>query len=128
MTEQITKGIKISVKTEFEGTFYKNEFIYYAFSYEITIKNLSEDTTQLLSRKWTILDTLNDNEIIYGEGVVGETPIIQPGKMHKYKSGCVLSSPNGAMKGFYLMKNHSTSSHFKVKIPSFKLNATFAQN
>ena len=128
MTEQVTKGIKISVETKFEGTFYKNELIRYAFSYEISIKNLSVDTTQLLSRKWTILDALNYNEIIYGEGVVGKTPIIEPGKLHKYKSGCVLSSPNGAMKGFYIMKNHSTSSQFKVKIPLFKLSATYAQN
>tara|TARA_Y100000385_G_scaffold272944_1_gene314281 strand:- start:239 stop:625 length:387 start_codon:yes stop_codon:yes gene_type:complete len=128
MTEQVTKGIKISVKTKFEGTFYKNEFIHYAFSYEIFIKNLSEDTTQLLSRKWTILDALNDNETIYGQGVVGKTPIIEPGEFHKYKSGCVLSSPNGAMKGFYIMKNHSTLSQFKVRIPSFKLSATYAQN
>jgi len=128
MTEQVTKGIKISVKTVFEGTFLKNEFIHYAFSYEIYIKNLSEDATQLLSRKWTILDSLNENETIYGEGVVGKTPIIQPGELHKYKSGCVLRSPNGAMKGFYLMENYSTSSQFKVRIPSFKLSATFAQN
>ena len=92
------------------------------------IKNLSEDATQLLSRKWTILDSLNENETIYGEGVVGKTPIIQPGELHKYKSGCVLRSPNGAMKGFYLMENYSTSSQFKVRIPSFKLSATFAQN
>ncbi|MBT4915390.1 MAG: Co2+/Mg2+ efflux protein ApaG [Formosa sp.] len=128
MTELVTKGIKISVKTVFEGTFLKNEFIHYAFSYEIYIKNLSEDATQLLSRKWTILDSLNENETIYGEGVVGKTPIIQPGELHKYKSGCVLRSPNGAMKGFYLMENYSTSSQFKVRIPSFKLSATFAQN
>jgi len=128
MTELVTKGIKISVKTVFEGTFLKNEFIHYAFSYEIYIKNLSEDATQLLSRKWTILDSLNENKTIYGEGVVGKTPIIQPGELHKYKSGCVLRSPNGAMKGFYLMENYSTSSQFKVRIPSFKLSATFAQN
>jgi ApaG protein len=128
MTELVTKGIKISVKTVFEGTFLKNEFIHYAFSYEIYIKNLSENATQLLSRKWTILDSLNENETIYGEGVVGKTPIIQPGELHKYKSGCVLRSPNGAMKGFYLMENYSTSSQFKVRIPSFKLSATFAQN
>ena len=128
MTELVTKGIKISVKTVFEGTFLKNEFIHYAFSYEIYIKNLSEDATQLLSRKWTILDSLNENETIYGEGVVGKTPIIQPGELHKYKSGCVLRYPNGAMKGFYLMENYSTSSQFKVRIPSFKLSATFAQN
>ena len=128
MTEQVTKGIKISVKTEFEGTFYKNERINYAFSYEISIENLSGDTTQLLAREWTIMDSLNDTETITGEGVVGETPIILPGGSHSYKSGCILRSPNGSMKGFYLMKNNSTSNQFKVTIPAFKLNAAFAQN
>jgi|TARA_B110000967_G_scaffold77289_1_gene79894 ApaG protein len=128
MTEQVTKGIKISVETAFEGTFYKNECVHYAFSYEISIENLSQETTQLLARKWIIMDSLNDTETITGEGVVGETPIIQPGDFHSYKSGCVLRSPNGAMKGYYLMKNDSTSSHFKVTIPAFKLSATFAQN
>ena len=128
MTEQVTKGIKISVKTEFEGTFYKNERINYAFSYEISIENLSGDTTQLLAREWTIMDSLNDTETITGEGVVGETPIILPGGSHSYKSGCILRSPNGSMKGFYLMKNHLTSNQFQVTIPAFKLSATFAQN
>jgi len=128
MTEQVTKGIKISVQTEFEGTFYKNDTIHYAFSYEIAIENQSEYTTQLLSRKWTIKDALNDEEIITGEGVVGETPIIQPGGFHSYKSGCVLRSPYGAMKGYYLMENISTSDLFKVTIPAFKLSASFAQN
>ena len=128
MTEQVTKGIKISVQTDFEGTFYKNDTIHYAFSYEITIENQSEDTTQLLARKWIIKDALNDVEIITGEGVVGETPIIQPGGFHSYKSGCVLESPHGAMKGFYLMENISASDQFKVTIPSFKLSASFVQN
>tara|TARA_B110000483_G_scaffold222355_1_gene279262 strand:+ start:1380 stop:1766 length:387 start_codon:yes stop_codon:yes gene_type:complete len=128
MTEQITKGIKISVQTEFKGTFYKNETIHYAFSYEIAIENQSKDTTQLLARKWTIKDALNNEEIITGEGVVGETPIIQPGGLHNYKSVCVLRSPHGAMKGLYLMENISTSNQFKVTIPSFKLSASFAQN
>ncbi len=128
MTEQVTKGIKISVQTEFEGTFYKNDTIHYAFSYEIAIENQSGYTTQLLSRKWTIKDALNDEEIITGEGVVGETPIIQPGGFHSYKSGCVLRSPYGAMKGYYLMENISTSDQFKVTIPAFKLSASFAQN
>jgi ApaG protein len=128
MTEQVTKGIKISVKTEFEGTFYKNERINYAFSYEISIENLSGDTTQLLAREWTIMDSLNDTETITGEGVVGETPIILPGGSHSYKSGCILRSPNGSMKGFYLMKNYLTSNQFQVTIPVFKLNAVFAQN
>ena len=44
MIEQITKGIKISIETEFEGTFYKDECIHYAFSYEVVIENQSHES------------------------------------------------------------------------------------
>ena len=128
MIEQITKGIKISIETEFEGTFYKDDSIHYAFSYEITIENQSHETAQLLARRWDIKDALNDVEIVSGEGVVGEKPILIPGDRHTYNSGCVLKSPFGAMKGSYLMVNHSNSNKFKVTIPTFKLSASFAQN
>ena len=39
MVQQITNGIKISVQTHFEGTFYKEEIIHFAFSYEVSISN-----------------------------------------------------------------------------------------
>ena len=128
MIEQITKGIKISIETEFEGTFYKEECIHYAFSYEIVIENQSHEVAQLIARKWTIMEALNENEIVIGEGVVGEKPILIPGDRHTYTSGCVLKSPFGAMKGSYLMVNPSNSKQFKVNIPTFKLSASFAQN
>ena len=128
MIEQITKGIKISIETEFEGTFYKDDCIHYAFSYEVVIENQSNDVAQLIARKWNIMEALNENETIIGEGVVGEKPILIPGNRHTYSSGCVLKSPFGAMKGSYLMVNPTNSKQFKVTIPTFKLSASFAQN
>ena len=82
MIEQITKGIKISIETEFEGTFYKDECIHYAFSYEVIIENQSHEVAQLIARKWNIMEALNENEIVIGEGVVGEKPILIPGDRH----------------------------------------------
>jgi len=128
MIEQITKGIKISIESNFEGTFYKDDCIHYAFSYEIVIENKSHEVAQLIARKWIIMEALNENEIVIGEGVVGEKPILLPGDRHTYNSGCVLKSPFGAMKGSYLMVNPSNSEQFKVTIPTFKLSASFAQN
>ncbi|MDB2492665.1 Co2+/Mg2+ efflux protein ApaG [Flavobacteriaceae bacterium] len=128
MIEQITKGIKISIETEFEGTFYKDDCIHYAFSYEVVIENQSPEVAQLIARKWNIMEALNENEIVIGEGVVGEKPVLIPGERHTYTSGCVLKSPFGAMKGCYLMVNLSNSKQFKVTIPTFKLSASFAQN
>ena len=52
MVSQITKGIKISVLTSFEGTYFKNYKIHFAFSYHITIENQSKDSVQLTYRDW----------------------------------------------------------------------------
>ena len=128
MITQITKGIKISVETSFEGTFFKNYKIHFAFGYRITIENQSKDSVQLISRHWKIFDALNDTETVDGEGVIGKKPVIKPGESHTYSSGCLLTSPVGAMKGHYNMVNFTTTRRFRVVIPTFKLHAPFALN
>jgi len=128
MVEQITRGIKISVDTTFEGTFFKNYKIHFAFGYRITIENQSKDSVQLTSRFWEIKDALSSTEIVEGEGVIGKKPVLKPGESHTYSSGCLLRSPFGAMKGHYNMVNFTSTRKFKVIIPSFKLDAPFALN
>ena len=76
MVQQISNGIKISVQTHFEGTFYKEEIIHFAFSYEVSISNERQNPVQLLSRVWHISDALNSKESVEGDGVIGEQPII----------------------------------------------------
>ena len=128
MVQQITRGIKISVVTTFEGSFYKNYKIQYAFGYTVTIENQSKDSVQLNARHWEILDALNNVEIVSGEGVIGKKPVLKPGESHTYTSGCLLTSPFGAMQGHYSMINFTTTRKFKVTIPTFKLSAPFAIN
>lgn len=128
MVQQVTSGIKISVETTFEGTFYKNYKVHFAFGYKVTIENQSKNAVQLNSRHWRILDALNHIEIIEGEGVIGKKPVLKPGESHTYTSGCLLSSPFGAMQGHYNMVNFTNTNKFKVYIPSFKLSAPFALN
>lgn len=128
MVTQITKGIKVSVLTSFEGTYFKNYKIHFAFSYQITIDNQSKDSVQLNTRHWEIYDALNNKEIVDGEGVIGKKPVIKPGEVFTYSSGCLLSSPIGAMNGFYNMVNFTSTKNFKVIIPTFKFSAPFALN
>jgi ApaG protein len=128
MTTLVTKGIKISVETSFEGTFFKNYKMHFAFGYRIKIENQSKDAVQLTSRHWSIMDALNDLETVDGEGVIGKKPVIKPGESHTYSSGFLLTSPIGAMKGYYEMVNFSNTKKFKVDIPTFKLSAPFALN
>jgi len=128
MVQQVTRGIKIEVKQNFEGTFYKNHKIHFAFGYIVSIENRSKDTVQLNSRHWTILDSLNKDENIDGEGVIGKKPVLNPGETHVYNSGCLLLSPFGSMKGHYKMIDLATTRKFNVTIPSFKLSAPLALN
>ena len=128
MVSQITRGIKISVRTSFEGTYFKNYKIHFAFSYEITIENHGKDSVQLTSRHWDIYDSLNDPEAVDGEGVIGKKPVLKPGESHTYNSGCLLSSPFGAMKGHFNMINFTSTKSFRVIVPSFRLSAPYALN
>lgn len=128
MVTQITKGIKISAITNFEGTYFKNQKLHYAFSYEITIENHSKDSVQLITRHWEISDALKDTEIIEGEGVIGKKPMLKPGESHTYRSGCLLSSPFGAMLGYFNMINYTNTRNFRVIVPTFRLSAPFALN
>ncbi len=128
MIQQITRGIKISIETNFEGTFQKNYRLHFAFGYKITIENQSKDSVQLTSRFWKIKDSLNRTQTVEGEGVVGQKPVLKPGESHTYRSGCLLNSPFGSMSGFYNMVNFTSTRKFRVAIPSFKLSAPFALN
>ena len=128
MVTQITQGIKISVLTSFEGTYFKNYRVHFAFSYKITIENYSKDSVQLISRHWEIFDSLNNLETVDGEGVIGKKPILKPGGSHTYNSAYLLSSPFGAMRGYFNMINYTSTKNFRVIVPTFKLSAPFALN
>lgn len=128
MISQVTQGIRVSVVTNFEGIYFKNYRTHFAFTYHITIENQSKDSVQLLNRHWEIFDALNDKEIVDGEGVVGQKPIIKSGQSYTYNSGCLLVSPIGAMKGYFTMVNFTTTKKFKVTVPVFRLGAVYALN
>ena len=128
MVTQITKGIKVSVESSFEGTYYKESKLHYAFEYSVKIENQSKELVQLDSRHWVILDSLNEEETVDGEGVIGKKPVLKPGQSHTYNSGCLLASPYGAMYGYYRMINLNSTKKFNVMIPVFKLSAPFSLN
>jgi len=128
MIQQVTRGIKISVETAYEGSFLKDNILHYAFTYEIQIENQSKSAVQLLTRHWKIIEALNKTQYVNGNGVVGKKPVINPGEIHRYKSGCLLSSAIGAMKGAYIMIDFTSTKKFNVEIPPFKLSAPFVLN
>jgi ApaG protein len=44
-----------------------------------------------------------------------EKPVLKP-ELHTYSSGCLLSSPYGAMKGYFMI-NFTSTKNFKVLYP-----------
>ena len=78
--------------------------------------------TSAFSRHWRIVDGRGMVNLVNGEGVVGETPILDPGQSHDYVSGCPLGTPFGSMEGFYTFRR-SDGSLIEVAIPFFPLSA-----
>lgn len=121
MNTSIQQEIKIGVKVNFRADL--SDFVNssYFFNYLIDITNTSHESVQLIARHWEIFDSLNATSVVEGMGVIGEQPIIHPGKSFDYMSGCELFSDMGNMKGEYRFISLKTGDYFTVPIPEFQL-------
>jgi|SRR5690606_5705105 len=128
MVTEITEGVKISVETEYQPEYSSPSQYHYVFTYRITIENRSENTVQLLRRHWYIHDANTMLREVEGEGVVGQQPVLEPGQVHKYVSGCNLKSGIGKMRGTYLMERVVDGKTFNVVIPEFTMVVPFKYN
>jgi ApaG protein len=90
------------------------------WSYHIRIENGGHDSVQLMAREWLITDGRGAVQLVSGEGVVGEMPVIAPGESFDYVSGCPLPTATGSMNGSYSMLKED-GDWFDVAIPSFAL-------
>ena len=95
--DQMTHAVGVAVVTTYLPGHSKPELDQYAFAYTITISNEGEVPVQLLSRHWVITDADSGVQEVRGEGVVGEQPLIPPGKSFRYTSGATLAKPVGCM-------------------------------
>ena len=117
----MTEKANITAETGFveqQSDVENNRFVFY---YTITIENVSDTAFQLLSRHWVIQDANRKIEEVYGEGVIGEQPVIEPGESYTYSSGAVLETEMGTMEGRYFMLSNNND-EFEVPIPKFVLS------
>lgn len=128
MVTEITKGVKVTVETEYQSGYSSPGQHHYVFTYRITIENQSYFTMQLQRRRWFIHDAGFEPREVEGEGVVGQQPIIEPGQSHHYVSGCNLKSGIGKMVGTYLMERIVDGVTVKVNIPEFTMVAPLRLN
>jgi ApaG protein len=124
--EAITRGIRIRVEPRYMEEQSSPEDSHFVWSYAVEIANDGSETVQLKSRMWRITDALGRTEEVRGPGVVGQTPVIPPGKSFHYSSGCPLKTPQGIMVGSYQMTDEA-GKLFDVAIPAFSLDSPYTR-
>lgn len=128
MITATTKGVKVTVETEYMPEYSSPAQYHFVFTYRITIENISDHTVKLVARHWDIRDTAHPKREVDGDGVVGKQPILEPGEIHQYVSGCNLKSGLGRMSGFYTMERVMDGKVFNVSIPAFTMVVPFKLN
>ena len=120
--ERTTRGIRVAVKPAYLDDQSDPEESRFLWSYTVTIENKGPETVQLLSRYWHITDAGGRVQEVRGPGVVGAQPVLEPGQVFEYTSGCPLPTASGAMVGRYQMRAASGEA-FEADIPMFLLES-----
>ncbi|MFT4565684.1 MAG: ApaG protein [Saprospiraceae bacterium] len=123
MMTAITKGIEVSVETQYESLDSNPRESKYIWSYHITVQNHSDKTVQLKRRHWFIHDSLLGRREVKGDGIIGLQPILVPGATHSYTSWCPFNSEIGMMRGYFEMIRAIDGKAFSVKVPDFTMCA-----
>ena len=112
--------ISVTVKSQYIEEQSNIELQRYVFTYTITIHNHSQETVQLISRRWLMTDANDHQMTVEGDGVIGQQPFISAGSEYTYSSATVLETPVGVMQGHYMMQDpHGRT--FMTLISPFRL-------
>ncbi|MGD9264974.1 MAG: Co2+/Mg2+ efflux protein ApaG [Lysobacterales bacterium] len=117
---------RIPVHVEAQPKFLGQHEDKFAFAYTISITNRSDKVITLRNRHWIITHADGSVEEVIGEGVIGETPELAPGKSYSYTSGALIPTPMGSMRGTYGFVTADGQS-FRAEIPEFVLRNPDAQ-
>ncbi|HVZ73268.1 MAG TPA: Co2+/Mg2+ efflux protein ApaG [Polyangia bacterium] len=127
MSTAMTRGILVSVKSEYipeRSSLSSKEF---AFAYTVSIENQGDQPAQLRSRHWIITDATGTVQEVRGDGVVGAQPLLKPGERFEYTSWCVIATPMGSMRGTYQMVRPGGET-FDAEIAAFRLGLPHTLN
>jgi ApaG protein len=120
MSNTVTRQIRVEVESEYVEERSEPREQYFFFAYHVKISNEGLETVQLLSREWVITDGDGNSEHVVGPGVVGEQPVLAPGRAFEYSSFCPLRTNFGSMHGSYTMRT-TTGETFEAAIAPFTL-------
>jgi len=127
MSSALTRGILVTVRTQYIPEKSSATARQYAFAYTVNIANRGTVTAKLESRHWIITDSEGDVQEVRGEGVVGAQPELRPGEEFEYTSWCMIATPAGSMRGSYQMVT-ADGEHFDAEIAPFKLTQSSLLN
>jgi ApaG protein len=120
MSSMLTRGILVTVRSQYIPERSSASARQYAFAYTVKIANRGTVTAQLKSRHWIITDANGVVQEVQGEGVVGAQPVLQPGEEFEYTSWCIIATPGGSMRGSYQMVT-AEGERFDAEIALFRL-------
>jgi ApaG protein len=124
MYSQSTRAITVSVEPIYLEDQSNPEENHFVWAYRVKIENGGAETVQLLRRHWKITDAMGRMQEVEGPGVVGETPVLQPGESFEYTSGTPLPTASGIMVGTYQVETEQGET-FDVNIPAFSLDSPY---
>ncbi len=127
MSDSVTQGIRVTVRSEYIPQQSAPREQRYVFSYTIRIANEGELPAQLVNRHWVITHGTGKVEEVKGPGVVGHQPRLEPTQHFEYTSGCILSTPHGTMNGTYEMRRDDGGT-FLAMIAPFSLSMPYTLN
>ena len=119
-SEIVTAGIRVRAEPHYLPDRSDPENSQYLFTYRITLSNEGPEWAKLRARHWIIIDSDGKREDVYGPGVVGEEPELDPGASYSYSSFCPLGTNFGTMEGSFSMVRRD-GTPFEIRIARFYL-------
>jgi ApaG protein len=89
------------------------------FAYFLSIHNQSEEPVTIVGRKWIVTEEGGGTLVVEGDGVVGQTPRLEPGQTFSYNSYHVINHASTATGSFF---GHTEGGKpVLVRIPDFRM-------
>jgi ApaG protein len=92
----------------------------HCFVYVITIHNGSDHAVTIKGRKWVVTNDRGEVTALEGDGVVGQTPTIDPGQKFTYNSFHLLDTRTAKAEGSYVGMD-DIGRKVLARIPAFEM-------
>ncbi|CEG49475.1 ApaG domain [Plasmopara halstedii] len=98
----VTDGVRIEATSKYVQNYSNTASNVYRFTYRITITNINKNTAvQILGRQYTFESEKGMRIALprNSAGIVGATPLLEPGQTFEYASGVDIDAPGGSVTG-----------------------------